>query len=213
MSAPELELFYFDSPGRAEPIRIVLHMAGRKFADKRLKGPDYAALRSSGDLPFGSLPVLRVDGVAIVETPAILRYVARLGALDLIPSDPFGALLSDSAIEAFNDELSHALGPSMFERDMTKKLAMRAEFVAGPMKRVFTYVEGLLALRPGPFLAGEAMSLGDMVVANQVLRVRSGALDGIGVETLAPYPRIGALADAYVAEPRIKAYQDARATG
>lgn len=200
-----IRLSYFDGPGRAEPIRIALRISGIPFEDHRFKFPEFARLRAEGAFPLGSVPVMEVDGQRYVQTAAILRYVARIGDTTLYPTDPLAALRVDSALDSINDTLSNALVPSMFERDPKKKLAMHAELAAGPMARVFTYIEGLIAGSGGPFVAGSSLSIADLVIAAQILQVRSGHLDGLSTETLAPYPRLNALADAYLADPRIAA--------
>lgn len=208
---PNLRLTYFDAAGRAEPIRVALHMAGQAYEDRRLKFPEFAALKEQGAFPLGSLPILEVDDVTIPQTASILRYVARLGDTGLYPADPLRALLVDSALDTLNDTLSHALTPSLFERDLEKKLAMRAALAQGPLRLVLGYIERLLERFGGPFVGGAAPSIADLVIAQQVLQIRSGHLDGLTSETLAPYPRIGALTDAYLADPRVTAYQAARA--
>jgi glutathione S-transferase len=70
---PQLKLTYFDAPGRAEPIRVALHLAGIDFEDHRVQFPEFAALKSGGGLPLGSVPVLEVDGCVFAQTAAILR--------------------------------------------------------------------------------------------------------------------------------------------
>lgn len=202
---PNLKLTYFDSPGRAEPIRIALRIAGIPFEDIRHKFPAFAEARARGEFPLGSVPMLEVDGVKIVQTAAILRYVARIGDRSLYPDDAWQALLVDSALDTFNDTLSHALLPSLFERDHDKKLAMRAELAAGPLARVYGYVEGLVAASGGPFVAGAAMSIADLVVAAGVLQIQSGHLDGLNASHLEAFPRVRALAEAYRRDPRIAA--------
>lgn len=202
---PTLELTYFDSPGRAEPIRVALRLAGLPFQDIRLKFGEFTEAKARGDFPLGAVPMLEVDGVRIVQTGAILRYVARVGDPSLYPSDPWAALVVDSVVDSLNDTLSHAMLPSLFERDPAKKLAMRAEVAAGPMARVFGYVESLIERSGGPFVAGADLSIADILVAQQVLQIRSGRLDGLDEATLAPYPRMRALAAAYLAHPRIQA--------
>jgi len=204
---PSLKLTYFDSPGRAEPIRVALFMVGLPFEDHRLKFPQYMESKARGDFPLGAVPVLEVDGVKFTQTAAMLRYVAKIGGGSLYPADPLVALRVDSALDSFNDTLSHALMPSLFERDPAKKLAMRADFAAGPMKLVFTYAEGLLEGSDGPFFGGQALSVADLVAALQVLQIRSGTLDGITADMLSPYPRLNALADAYLADERVIAYR------
>lgn len=202
---PTLRLTYFDSPGRAEPVRIALRLAGVPFEDVRLSFPQFAEAKARGDFPLGSVPVLDVDGVRLTQTAAMLRYAARLGDGSLHPSDAYAALVVDSALESLNDTFANALTPSLFERDAEKKLALRAAFAAGPMTRVFRYLEGLVERSGGPFVAGAALSVADLVLAAQLEQIRRGGLDGLTAEHLAPYPRLVALADAYRAHPRIVA--------
>lgn len=203
---PNLELTYFNAPGRAEPVRVALFLAGLPFTDHRVDFAGFGALKAQGALPLGSVPVMDVDGLRLTQTGAMLRYVARLGETDLYPSDPFQAFLVDTCIDTFNDTLSNALAPSMFERDMAKKLEMRVGFVAGPLTNACRYAESLIARSGGPFLLGSALSIADLVIASQVLAIQSGRLDGITHETLAPYPYMRGLAEAYLAHPRIQAY-------
>ncbi len=204
---PVLELTYFNAPGRAEPLRVALAIAGLPFVDHRLDYAGFGALKAEGKLPLGSVPVLDVDGLRVTQTGAMLRYVARLGASDLYPQDLHDALIVDSVVDTFNDTLSNALAPSMFERDMTKKLEMRMAFVQGPMARACSYVEGLTTRSGGPFVLGKTMSIADLVVANQVLSFQSGRIDGVSHDTLAPYPHLRALTEAYLADPRVQAYR------
>lgn len=202
---PTLALTYFDSPGRAEPVRVALRLAGLPFEDRRLKFPAFAEAKAKGAFPLGAVPVLTVDGFDIPQTAAMLRYVARLGCPDLYPTDAEHGLLVDSVLDTLNDTLSHALMPSLFERDMEKKLAMRKELAAGPLAKVLGFVEKVLTRSGGPFVAGAKMSIADLVLAQQILQIRAGGLDGIGPEHLEAYPRTRGVADAYLAEPRIVA--------
>ena len=203
---PTLQLTYLDSPGRAEPIRIALVLAKLPFEDRRVKFPEFAALREQGAFPLGAVPMLTVDGRPMVQTAAILRYVARLGQTDLYPTDPFAGFVVDTTLDTFNDTLSHALTPSLFERDPEKKLEMRRALVAGPLALACRYVEGLIGAGPGPFLTGATLTIADLVLGESVKQYRSGKLDGLSAETLAPYPKLSALGDAYAAHPAIVAY-------
>jgi glutathione S-transferase len=158
-------------------------------------------------LPLGSVPVMDVDGLRLTQTGAMLRYVGRLSNTGLYPTDPFEAFVVDSCVDTFNDTVSNALTPSMFERDMAKKLEMRVGFVAGPLTQACRYVEGLIARSGGPFLLGQTLTIADLLIASQVLTIQSGRLDGITADVLAPYPLLRGVAEAYVAHPRIQAYQ------
>ncbi len=202
----KLRLTYFDAPGRAEPVRIALTLAGVEFEDRRLNYPAFAAVKASGELPLGSVPILEVDGVTFAQTGAMMRYAASLGDHGLYPTDPLQALVVDSVIDTLNDTVASALTPSLFERDMEKKLAMRKALVEGVLGRALRYLEGLCARTEGPFLLGASLSLGDLIIGLSVQQYRSGVLDGIGPEVLEPFPRLRALGDAFLAHPAIVAY-------
>ncbi len=208
----QLRLTYFDSPGRAEPVRIAFFLAGLAFEDRRLKFPEFTALRAEGAFPLGSLPVLEIDGRPMVQTAAMLRYIAHVGGAKLYPADARAAFVVDSVIDTFNDTVSHALTPSLFERDMEKKLEMRRALLAGPLSLALRYVEGIIAEGPGPFLLGADLTIADILLGVTVAQYRSGKLDGLGPEVLASYPKLSALGDAFAAHPSIVAYYKRSAT-
>jgi glutathione S-transferase len=203
---PDIKLTYFNAPGRAEAVRVVFFLAGVPFDDHRLSFQEFGALKAAGAFPLGSVPVLEVDGRVITQTAAMLRYGARLGGTNLYPSDPFEALIVDSALDTFNDTLSNALLPSLYERDLEKKLELRKVFAAEPLVRACGYVEGLLALSEGPFLLGSSLSIADIPIGLQILQILKGGLDGVDESHLAPYPKLVALARAYEAHPGVLAY-------
>ena len=203
---PQLRLTYFDSPGRAEPLRVALALAKIPFEDRRLKFPEYMALKQQGAFPLGSVPVLEVDGRAITQTAAMLRYVAHLAGGGLYPADAREALVVDSIVDTLNDTVSQALLPSLFERDLEKKLEMRRALLAGPLTLALRYLEGLVAESPGPFVTGATLTIADILLGLTVQQYRSGTLDGLGPEVLEAYPRLRALGDAYAAHPGVVAY-------
>ncbi len=201
---PVFRLTYFDSPGRAEPIRLAMFLAKLPFEDRRLKFPEFAALKEQGAFPLGAVPMLEVDGRPIVQTAAILRYVARLGAPALYPSDPYAGLLVDSVLETLNDTVSHLMRPSLFERDVAKKIEMRRALLDGALGAALRYVEGLIG--DGPFLTGAELTIADLVLGETCRQYKSGSLDGLSAETLAAYPKLARLGEAYAAHPGITAY-------
>lgn len=209
---PQLRLTYFDSPGRAEPLRVALSIAKIPFEDRRLKFPEFVALKQQGAFPLGSVPVLEVDGRPIVQTAAMLRYVAHLAGGGLYPSDAREALTVDTIVDTLNDTVSHALLPSLFERDMEKKLEMRRALLAGPLTLALRYLEGLVAESTGPFATGATLTIADILLGLTVQQYRSGTLDGLGPEVLEPFPRLRALGDAYAAHPAVVAYRNRSAT-
>ena len=56
------KLIYFEMGGRSEGIRAMLAHANFDFVDERLDFTAFGALKASGVLPLGSLPVWEEDG-------------------------------------------------------------------------------------------------------------------------------------------------------
>ena len=88
------KLYYFNFRGRAEVIRIILAQAGVKYEDVRFEAEQWAKEYKPGELvmftverfesayflkamPFGSAPVLEVDGTKIAGSVNILRFVGK----------------------------------------------------------------------------------------------------------------------------------------
>lgn len=59
--APSLKLVYFDMKGRAEAIRLALHIGGIPFEDTRITYAEFTP-EMKETLPFGQLPILEIDG-------------------------------------------------------------------------------------------------------------------------------------------------------
>jgi glutathione S-transferase len=68
-------LVYFPGRGRGEQIRLALSELGVSWAHKLITFPQLAALKP--ELAFGSLPMLEIDGLKLVQGNAIMRYLAR----------------------------------------------------------------------------------------------------------------------------------------
>ena len=87
MSGYEATLHYFAGRGLADQVRWVLAASGIKFCqvvvDTREK---FKHLNDSKMLTFGQLPLLQIDGLDLVQSQAIIRYLAGKG--NLLGSSP-----------------------------------------------------------------------------------------------------------------------------
>merc|ERR1719445_590443 len=69
-------LTYWEGRGRAEIIRYILGCAGIEYKENYLRGrSDF--LKMTPHLLFNQIPLLQIDGLDIVQTFAIIRYVAE----------------------------------------------------------------------------------------------------------------------------------------
>jgi len=70
------ELVYFNGRGRAEIIRLTLAAAGIEFSEVHLETAEFFQSLLP-DLLFKQVPLLRLDGLNLVQTSAIVRYIGR----------------------------------------------------------------------------------------------------------------------------------------
>ncbi|XP_023368893.1 glutathione S-transferase A3 isoform X4 [Otolemur garnettii] len=71
------KLHYYDGRGRMESIRWLLAAAGVEFEEIFLQSPeDLDKLRNDGSLMFQQVPMVEIDGMKLVQTRAILNYIA-----------------------------------------------------------------------------------------------------------------------------------------
>lgn len=153
-----------------------------RFADDEQRSPDYLKLN-----PNGRVPVLVTDSGPLVETPAILAFIAqmapeaRLAPLD----DPF----QFARMQGFNSFIASSLHVAYAHKrrgyrwaDDPAALDAMKQKVVPNMRMYFGMIEkDYLA---GPFVLGEAYS-----VADPYLFTMTDWLEGLGIE-VAEFPNV-----------------------
>lgn len=186
MTQPKLH--YFPIAGRAGAIRDAFRIGRIPFEDHHVGRDEFRRLKTSGELPYGSLPALDLacePPIRIAQSNAILRYVGKLAGL--YPTDPVQALRVDELID-FAEDVNHALSPSMQESDMEKKLAMRKVIAEEKIPHWCRCVEARLATNgDGKHLVGDSLTIADLKLLHLFDSLVSGHLDGIPKTVLEPY--------------------------
>lgn len=132
------------------------------------KSPEYLARH-----PFGRVPAVEHDGFQLYETQAVLRYLDRIEPEPpLTPPDPRQAARMDQ-IMGINDWylFAHASAPIGFPRVVAPRIGFPADSskVAEALPRARVCIGEIARLLDGqPFLAGDALSLADLMVAPQL---------------------------------------------
>jgi len=199
---PQLKLNYFDfHGGRAEPVRLALHLGGVAFEDHRFTFPEFAEVRKA--TPFGQVPTLEVDGVHVTQCDAILRYAGKLAGL--YPTDPWQALLCDEVAYVV-EEASVRIGPT-FRMSGEEQKAARLALVNGSMPVYLAWLQAQLQARGGEFFADNRLTVADLKVFVDVRGLNSGRLDHVPtdlVERVAP--ALNAHAQRVANTPGVQAY-------
>lgn len=179
-----LKLTYFDfHGGRAEPVRLALHLGGIAFDDHRFPGAEFAAIRQTA--PLGQVPVLEVDGVQVTQSDAILRYAGKRGGL--YPTDDYQALLCDEILAGLEDA-GIQVGKSFGLTGDALKEA-RTALVEGPLPKYLGWLQHQLQAHGGSYFADNRLTIADLKVFVFVRSLTSGQLDHVPtdlVERLAP---------------------------
>ena len=147
---------YFKGRGHGERIRYALAAAGIDYTETFLQRPgDMDAIRSR--CLFNQCPLLEIDGLALVQSWATVRYLASKNGLT--PPTPALAFKADAAAEQVRDFtvagefVGFGWAPEFFTGGEGAREASRAK-MAGACARYLPTFEG--ALEAGGCLTGAA---------------------------------------------------------
>ncbi len=156
--------------------------------------PDYLALA-----PHGLVPALEVDGMVLIESPAILEWIeARWPRPPLLPADPFEA----ATVRAMAALIACDIHPIANLRVLDR---LRGEFGASDAQvrdwivhwitQGFAALEPLIARHGGLFAFGDAPTLADCYLVPQVYNAERFGVD------LVAHPRLRTVAAAAATLP------------
>lgn len=166
---PSYKLTYFNFMGIAEPIRILFHIAGVQFEDKRVPGPmgegskEWEKLKPN--IGLGNLPVLEVDGKVLPQRPAILRYLAREHGFQ--PKSSWDIAQVDVVIATTLD-LETAMDKYFFslyeEKDSGKKKTLIKELTESCQEHLVKLEKLLKSNNEGTgWFVGDKITIADMI--------------------------------------------------
>jgi len=189
------KLYYYKVPGKAEPIRLALHMSGLNWEDCHVTGETWGQKKMEllKTFPQANIPLLEINGQHFVETRAILRYIGAMG--NLIPSSPLSQLVMDESLN-FTEELFNSFVPTMFasyENENAKLEARKALCVAGG--KLYTCIEKFeryVANLNGNFVCGATVSVADLFMFCTFRLLVCGMFDGFDKNLYDNFPAITA---------------------
>nr|3U6V_A Chain A, Glutathione S-transferase A1 [Homo sapiens]3U6V_B Chain B, Glutathione S-transferase A1 [Homo sapiens] len=157
--AEKPKLHYFNARGRMESTRWLAAAAGVEFEEKFIKSAeDLDKLRNDGYLMFQQVPMVEIDGMKLVQTRAILNYIAS--KYNLYGKDIKERALIDMYIEGIADlgEMILLL-PVCPPEEKDAKLALIKEKIKN---RYFPAFEKVLKSHGQDYLVGNKLSRADI---------------------------------------------------
>ncbi|XP_067674415.1 glutathione S-transferase 3-like, partial [Haliotis asinina] len=182
MAAPKL--YYFDGRGRGAIVRLTLAACGIKFTDELLtEKHQIEKWRSDGLLLFLQVPMLEIDGLRLVQTGAIVRYIA--GKEGLLGSSPEETARINMLFEGSRDFLSYFFmyRPGRGFIDIQEVLD---DATSKALPRYLPVFDKVLKENGSGFLVGNSLTLADIGLLEPILSV----LDYYGEEALKDYPSL-----------------------
>ena len=154
------KLYYFDSYGRAEVIRMLLHLTKTDFEDIRLSQEEFAQMKEEGFFPNGQVPVwIDEKGMVFNHTSAILIMIAKKH--DLYSSDYNKSYIDDWALDTMNDLVKPAFYLKLLQPECEEEEIEAATKMFRDWNKV---VNRKFAELETPYFGGEKPSLADIVL-------------------------------------------------
>ncbi|XP_030908526.2 glutathione S-transferase-like isoform X2 [Melopsittacus undulatus] len=161
-------LTYLNGRGRMESIRWLLAAAGVEFEEIFLETKEqYEKIIKDGSLMFQQVPLVEIDGMKMVQTRAILSYIA--GKYNLYGKDLKERALIDMYVEGIIDLMQMILvfpfSPPEAKEKNLDSIKERAT------NRYFPVFEKVLKQHGQDFLVGNKFSWADVQLIEAILAV------------------------------------------
>lgn len=209
------KLTYFNGRGKAEGPRLIFALAGQAYEDERFpisflpgggyERKEFLAAQAAGRFLFDQVPMLTVDGNALVQSAAIERYLARkFGLLSVCPFET-------AVIEQFTEEiadLDNAFAKAYYV-DIKDREASLMTFTNEALPKYLGLLER--ASNSQGYMVGLRTTLADVKFFQIVDRFVHNDFGKVGADILlVKYPKLLAIYHKFAAAPKVAAYLQSR---
>ncbi|XP_008055880.1 glutathione S-transferase A1-like [Carlito syrichta] len=190
-------LHYYNGRGRMESTWWLLAAAGVEFEEKFLESADLDKLRNDGSLMFQQVPMVEIDGMKLVQTRAILNYIAN--KYNLYGKDIKEKALIDMYTEGMADLNEMIIILAIIPPEQQDaKLALIKERTKN---RYFLAFENISESHGQDYLAGNRLSHADIHLVELLYEV-----EGIDPNLIASFPLLKALQTRISNLPAVKKF-------
>ena len=159
-----IKVHYFDAYGKAEALRMLLAHAKLEFENVHYTHATLPEAKDSGNLEFGQLPVLEIDGKFFAQSQATLRMLGKQHGY--YPADAYEAWRVDSILDAIND-LSNSMAKAFYTADEEAKKAEFAKIYTEVLpKWLFVINKRVESNSDHKHIVGDKLTIADMALAS-----------------------------------------------
>ncbi|XP_072498552.1 glutathione S-transferase-like [Notamacropus eugenii] len=176
------KLHYFNGRGRMESVRWLLAAAGVEFEEVLFEtAEELQNLIKGGHLLYDQVPMVEIDGMKMVQTRAILRYIAT--KYNLYGKDLKEQLLIDMYVEGMRDLYDMIMFvPLALPEEQEKNISFITEKATQRFLPVF---EKVLKDHGKNYLVGNQLSWADVHLLELILMVEECKSD-----VLSAFPKL-----------------------
>ncbi|BFZ15729.1 hypothetical protein BsWGS_18768 [Bradybaena similaris] len=202
MADSDIKIIYFNIPGRAEVCRLVLTLAGKQFEDVRVNGAQWLEIKPT--TPFGTCPVLVLDGKMYGQSKAIAAFLAK--EFGLYGKTNLERLQIDQTMHLMEDFIQEFGRRYFFVTDEAKKAEGTKQLQEEITPRFLGYFEKILKDNATGYVAGDSISVADLTIFDMC----TGFLGLFVQGWLEKFPLVARLVATINSNDRIRAYMEQR---
>uniref|UniRef100_A0A6B2LJZ0 GST N-terminal domain-containing protein n=1 Tax=Arcella intermedia TaxID=1963864 RepID=A0A6B2LJZ0_9EUKA len=165
---------------------MAFRLAGVPFEDIRIPLSEWPQRKAA--FPFGTVPVLEVDGRQLSNSNTILHYVGK--AVGMQCGDAFQMAKADEFMNLV-EEFVTAVFQALFRAPPAEKAQLVEELQKGAVPRYLGWIEKTLAENGGTFSVGPELSVADLKLYPAMQAVLAGK--AFPAPSLDPYPTLAAV--------------------
>jgi len=194
-----LKMTYFDGRGRGEILRLIMAKGGVKHDDVRLTFEQWPEFK--GKTPFGSMPVLELNGKMYAQALALAIFLARENKL--YGANNLENLMIDQILMC-REDIVVPEAKIKFEQDQGKRAELTKDMIDTTYPKFFGFFDTIIKDNPtkSGWAVGKKISMADLVIFDV-----SEWIFGLKEEEMrSAYPNIAAVRAKVATTPGIKEY-------
>ena len=186
-------LYYFEGRGLADQIRWMLAASEVSFTQRIVDSRKKFLKMKERQLPFGQLPLLQIDGLEIVQSQSIVRYLARRAHLQ--GRTPEEIVKCEMIAETIKDLLPLLCGAPFARANSNEALEKHQTSMKEKWSFVGSRLEAVLKANGGNYLVGESLTYADILTAHAV----TWYVEECGPDVVADMPNLVKLQNTVIA--------------